>query len=147
MVRVAVLGFLVAGCTTDETCVVGDAEARIVRSETRGHYVQLDIEREGCPGARDNYALWWNGHAATSDPPQLQLELQHYPRVARGDRCAALVIDSVWFDLAPLEQIAVASEIKVTVVTPTAYGFSYTAAIAERPDDDVIPVVTGCNPL
>jgi hypothetical protein len=45
------------------------------------------------------FAAWWSGVAATSYPPQIPLEIQHYDN---GDYCDAFITQSLYIDLSTL---------------------------------------------
>jgi hypothetical protein len=63
--------------------------------ELQAHYARLDLQFGGGCEEHD-FAVWWTGIAAPSNPPVIPLELQHYDH---GDTCDALLSRSIWIDL------------------------------------------------
>ena len=88
------------GATETPRCRPGTTPVTVVSSEVVDHYVRLDLQfAGGC--AEHAVAVWWTGVGAPSNPPLIPLELQHYDG---GDRCEALLSESIWIDVSPVHR-------------------------------------------
>ena len=140
------MALLVAGCASDpaERCELGDAPFTVVSSEVRGQFVRLGLEYAG--GCQEHtFAVWWDGIAAPSNPPQVPLRLQHYDH---GDRCEAQVSRSIWVDLSLLQEVHLGSDQLLIVVggSQSSASFSVTfAAPATPPALDVLTLERSCD--
>lgn len=140
---VLALAFLGACSESGESCQTGDAPVTVVSTELRSHYVRLDLQYSG--GCEDHdFAVWWSGGlVAPSDPPKVQLQLQHYDH---GDSCEALVSRSLWVDLSPLHDVMIGSDRFLISFNVGAGTIDYTlAASGPPPAEGVVEIDQSCG--
>lgn len=138
------LAALGACSESGESCQTGDAPVTVVSTELQAHYVRLDLQYSG--GCEDHeFAVWWtDGLVAPSNPPKLQLQLQHYDH---GDSCDALVNRSLWVDLSPLHDVMLGTDRFLISFNVGGGTIDYTfAAAAPPPADDVVEIDQSCGP-
>jgi hypothetical protein len=121
-------------------CVLGDRAFEIVEDSIEGRTLRLTVEYAGgC--SEHEFAAWWGGVSAPSDPPIVPIELQHY---GKGESCSDVVRDEVAIDLTAVDGVATSS-LRVQIVvgqggTDTLLEVEYTPpeAATEVPDEALV---------